>query len=99
MTAEDARDVASAIFQNQRFAEVVLVLDQEPMPQTAQQIARALGVNHDIAKKVLVRLERARLVKPTDRTTGGSRGALPYQVEPGEEWRDLVQLCRRISTH
>lgn len=91
----DTRRMSAAVFNNGKFVDVVLVLDSEGPHATAQQIARRAGINHDLAKKVLVRLQDAGLVKGLARV-GGSRGALPYEVQPGECWQSLVTLCRAL---
>ncbi len=93
MTAE-ARRLSSSLFNNDKFAEVVWVLDREEVA-TAQQVARTIGVTHDLAKAVLVRLEAAGLVKAQQRI-GGTRGPLPYKVQRGAEWRALVALCELV---
>lgn len=92
----DTRRISAAIFNNDKLIEVVLALDSDGPQATAQQIARRLVINHDLVKKVLVRLEAAGLVKEMPRV-GGRRGALPYEVQAGDEWRALLSLCRALQ--
>lgn len=88
------RTFSSRIFNNDKFIEVVLVLDRWDRPTfTAQEVARELSVNHDLVKKVLNRLEDAGLIKRQERL-GGTRGALPYQVQPGPIWASLVAFAK-----
>jgi hypothetical protein len=97
MSQADTRDLSSAIFNNDKFVEVVLALARWDGPGvTAQQLARQLFVNHDLVKKVLVRLTAANFVKPQERV-GGKRGALPYEIQPGPAWTALVALARELA--
>lgn len=91
------RELSSAIFNNDKFVEVVLALDQWDGPTvTAQQLATQLRINHDLVKKVLNRLEIANIVKTRERI-GGSRGALPYEIQPQPAWDALVALARILA--
>jgi predicted ArsR family transcriptional regulator len=93
MTAE-ARRLSALLFNNEKFAEVVGILDRDGVA-TAQEVARAIGVTHDLAKIVLVRLGEAGLVKTLPRI-GGSRGALPYEIQRGDRWQALAALCKLV---
>lgn len=87
-----ARQRSSAVFGNDKVMEVVLALHRWPGPAvTAQELARATNINHDLVKRVLTRLELVSVVKPLDRI-GGTRGPLPYEVLPGATWSALVEL-------
>jgi DNA-binding transcriptional ArsR family regulator len=92
----EARRLSSSLFNNDKLADVVGVLDVEGTA-TAQEIARAIGVTHDLVKAVLVRLGEAGLVKALPRI-GGTRGALPYEVQRGDEWRALAALCDLVRS-
>jgi ribosomal protein S25 len=97
MTLRDTRARSATIFNNDKFVEVVLALERErPAVVTAQQLAHAIGINHDLVTKVLRRLHEEELVKQRDRI-GGRRGALPYEVQDGEEWQALVGLARALA--
>lgn len=97
MSRNDERDLSAAIFNNDKFAEVVVALASWDGPTvTAQQLARQLAVNHDLVKKVLVRLEAASLVKTQSRV-GGRRGALPHEIQRGPTWDALVALASSLA--
>jgi len=88
--------VAAKVFNNDKFAEVVQALNAADGAATAQQIATSISVTHDLARKVLLRLVDAGLLKTLPRV-GGQRGVLPYEVQPGPEWDALTTLCRLIQ--
>lgn len=91
------RDVSSAIFNNDKFVEVVLALARWVGPTvTAQELASQLRISHDLVKKVLIRLGAASLVKTRERV-GGRRGALPYEIQRGPEWGALVALAGALA--
>lgn len=96
MERAETRRTSSAVFGNDKFIEVVLSLAPEPHA-TAQQLVDRTGINHDLVKKVLVRLESAGMVKAQARI-GGVRGALPYDVQDGPEWSALLALCTRLQS-
>lgn len=96
MTSE-ARRLSASVFNNEKFAEVVLALQAEGGQATAQQVAQAVGISHDLAKKVLVRLTDAGLLKALPRV-GGCRGILPYEVQSGPEWDALDALCSLLAS-
>lgn len=97
MNQADIRDLSSSVFNNGKFVEVVLALDRwGESTVTAQQLATQLRLNHDLVKKVLVRLSSASLVKSQERI-GGKRGALPYEVQRGLEWNALVALATALA--
>ena len=95
MTAETRR-LSASLFNNDKFTEVVLAFDREGGTATAQQLARSVGITHDLVKKVLVRLTDAGFVKALPRI-GGSRGVLPYEKQAGPEWEALVRLCALVG--
>jgi hypothetical protein len=95
LTSENRR-LSAAIFNNDKFVEVVLALDDLGGTPTAQEVARHVGVNHDLAKAVLRRLKTADLVKAGVRSVG-TRGPLPYEVQACPEWSSLVHLCRALA--
>src|SRR5437879_3753827 len=89
------RDLSAAIFNNDKFVEVVLALDSENVAASCQEIADRVGINHGLARKVLVRLQAAELVKPLPRI-GGRRGVVPWEVQRGPEWAVLVAVCHAL---
>lgn len=88
--------MSSAVFGNDKMVDVVLALDGWSGTPIAQQIARQIGVQHDLVRKVLTRLETAGLVKALPRA-GGSRGPVPWEVQAGPEWSALVLLARTLA--
>jgi hypothetical protein len=96
--SDDTRRRSGAVFNNDKFIEVVLAFADQQGTPTTQEVARRVGVNHDLAKKVIVRLEAAGLVKGLPRV-GGARGPLPYEVQRGAEWDALVTLARALQAH
>jgi hypothetical protein len=89
------RDVSSALFGNEKMAEVVLALVAQQGHATAQQVATDLSVNHDLARKPMLRLVEAGLLVALPRV-GGRRSTQFYEVVPGPEWDALVALCRAL---
>jgi ribosomal protein S25 len=86
--------LSSAVFNNSKFVEVVLAMDAARLA-TTQEVANLVGINHDLAGKVLRRLADAGLVKAHPRT-GGSRGPMPYEVQENTQWRALVTLAMAL---
>jgi predicted transcriptional regulator len=96
MERSDVRAVSSMIFNNDKFIEVVDALAAWDRPAvTAQEVARDLGINHDLVKKVLNRLEAAGLLKRQERI-GGRRGVLPFEIQQGPVWDALTRLVRTL---
>jgi predicted transcriptional regulator len=102
------RDVSSALFNNDKLMEVVLELDRwhrdavqrldrRYLGVTTRELAKSLGIQDDLVKKVLARLVAAGLLKELPRS-GGRRGPLPYEVQQGRQWRTLVDLAETFRT-
>lgn len=96
MRSAATRRMSSAVFGNDKFVEIVLAL-ASGSHATAQQLVDKTGINHDLVKRVLVRLESAGMVKAQARI-GGVRGTLPYDVQDSPEWRALLALCTRLQS-
>jgi hypothetical protein len=91
-TERSTRSLSAALFNSEKMIEVVLALNVEAGQATAQQVARRLGVNHDLARKPMLRLVDLGLLTRMPRT-GGSRSELFYAVVEGAAWDALVTLC------
>ena len=95
MAASKTRERSGAVFGNQKFLEVVLVVDRAG-PIHAQAIAEQLGVASTLVAPVLTRLEKAGLIRVT--ASRGTGNAKPYQPVPDSQvWMALVNLCQVIA--
>jgi predicted ArsR family transcriptional regulator len=90
------RDVSSALFGNEKMAEVVLAMASQRGNATAQRVADDLSVNHDLARKPMLRLVEAGLLMALPKT-GGRRSAQFYEVVEGPEWDALLALCQVLA--
>lgn len=84
------------VFGNDKWIEVVGALNEMSGTPIAQEIARRLGINHDLVMKVLTRLESGQMVKRLPRS-GGRRGPVPWEVQPSPIWHAMVDLCRKLA--
>ncbi|MGH3788309.1 MAG: hypothetical protein ACRDRG_17590 [Pseudonocardiaceae bacterium] len=89
------RRVSAKVFGNEKYAEVVCALDAEGGTATAQMIAKRTGIDHPMARDVLVRLAEAGVATPLPRA--GSRAPLYYKVEPNDPvWLAIKTLACTI---
>lgn len=92
------RAVSSTLFNNDKFIEVIGALATWDRPMfTTQEIATKVGINHGLAKKVIDRLEALDVIKAHERL-GGTRGALPFELQPSPTWDALVSLAYAVTT-
>lgn len=96
MGEDVVRRASSAMFNNDKFVEVVLTLDRLGGTPTTTELARSIGISNDLVMKVLKRLIELGFVKGLPRT-GGVRGPLPYEVQQGPPWRALAVLCETLA--
>ena len=90
------RDLSSALFGNEKMAELVMAVLAEKSHTTAQQVANRLGINHDLARKPLLRLVDAGVLVALPKE-GGRRSTQFYEVVPGARWSALVALCAELT--
>jgi len=97
MDRDATRTVSATLFNNDKLVEVVLAIARWDGPAfTIQEIATKVAINHDLAKKVVNRLEAVDMLKRQPRL-GGRRGALPFEVQGGRAWDALVRLAEAIA--
>lgn len=89
------RDLSSALFGNEKMIEVVLAVAAEHDHATAQQVAKRVGVNHDLARKPLLRLVEGGMLVALPRE-GGRRSPQYYEAAPGPRWEAMKALCRTL---
>lgn len=96
MTRMTTREVSAALFGNEKMAEVVVALAAESGLATAQQVATRLRINHDLARKVLLRLVTAGVVRALPKE-GGRRSAQYYEPVQGTAWDALLALATVVN--
>jgi hypothetical protein len=89
------RDLSSALFGNEKMIAVVLAVAAEHDHATAQQVAKRVGVNHDLARKPLLRLVEGGMLVALPRE-GGRRSPQYYEAAPGPRWEAMKALCRTL---
>jgi MarR family len=94
----ETREFSYAVFNNEKWSEVVLALESLGGTPISQEIARRMGVTSDLVTAVLRRLEDAQLVKALPRIGNPSRGTLPWEVQRGPRWDAMVSLCRSFES-
>jgi len=91
------RDVSSALFGNEKMVEIVLAMVSERGHATAQKVANDLLVNHDLARKPMLRLVEAGLLRALPKE-GGRRSSQYYEVVEGPGWNALVALSQVLAS-
>lgn len=90
------RSVSSALFDNEKFVEVVLALNASGSAH-AQALATTLTIPQSLVRAVLQRLQRGGLVEALPRAH--RRAALYYEpTRTGDRWRALVRLCQALDS-
>jgi hypothetical protein len=97
-SATTARRISANIFGNEKVAEIVLMLDEEPGALLAADISRRTGFGHSLVRDVLLRLSKTPALRALPKT-GNPRGPAYYEKN-GESpiWAALVQLAQVVVT-
>jgi hypothetical protein len=91
-----ARRISTSIFGNEKIAEIVLLMDDEPGALTAAEISRRTGFGHSLVRDVLLRLGKTPAVRALPKT-GNPRGPAYYEKNLDSPlWPALVRLARVI---
>ncbi len=94
--APATRRLSAIIFGNEKFAEIVLLLDSEPGALLAAEIARRTGFGHSLVRAVLIRLSGTPALRALPKT-GHPRGPAYYEKNlESELWPALVSLARVV---
>jgi hypothetical protein len=93
----EARRVSASVFGNEKFAEIVLLLDAEDGAVIAADLARRTGFSHSLVRDVLIRLSRTSGVRALPKI-GNSRGPAYYEKDSNSPlWPALVALARVVA--
>jgi DNA-binding transcriptional ArsR family regulator len=87
--------VSAKLFGNEKLVEVVLALHAANNTATAQQLAKATGIDHAMVRVVLIRLVDAGLLDALPRAN--TRAAQYYAADNhGQPWLALCTLARAV---
>jgi hypothetical protein len=100
MSPSETRELSAAIFGNEKWANVALLLESESLGINphATAIAKRLATTSDLVMAVLVRMEAGGLVKAHPRIGSSRRGTIPWEVQRGQRWDEVIALCRQITS-
>ena len=91
------RRISASIFGNEKFAEIVLLLDSEPGALLAAEISRRTGFGHSLVRAVLLRLSSTSALRALPKA-GHPRGPAYYEKNTESPlWPALVGLARVIT--
>jgi hypothetical protein len=89
------RGASTAVFGNEKLAEVITFIATQGLPVTAQMVSTGTQVNYSLVRDALRRLTAAGVLVCLPRT-GGSRSQLFYQVIEGRLWSLLRQVAEEL---